>query len=342
MSLMRTRVLLHDDHVSHVSSTDFPHMYPNEDLSWNLDTFQQNFDVVIGSLEKDTMQFDLIGVDASIANAFRRILISEIPTMAIETIYYDNNSSILGDEILAQRLGLIPIDVDPREFVYRNGDGQTATDIDTIVFALQAKCTFNPAASITEVDPKAMYCNSSVFSSSLVWVPQGEQAERFAKKPIKPLYDDILIAKLRPGQEIDAVIHCIKGIGKEHAKWSPVGTASYRLLPDIQILKPITGADAHKFAKCFPPGTIEVEKQGKEEVAVVANPRKDTASRECLRYKEFQDKVRLTRVRDHFIFSIESTCALSPNVLFEEAIDVLINKCKHLKAELSVMNLDPN
>lgn len=35
--------------------------------------------------------------------------------------------------------------------------------------------------------------------------------------------------------------------------------------------------------------------------AKVTNPRKDTVSREVLRHKEFEDKVRLTRIRDHFI-----------------------------------------
>ena len=35
--------------------------------------------------------------------------------------------------------------------------------------------------------------------------------------------NDILIAKLRPGQEIDALLHCVKGIGQDHAKFSPVG-----------------------------------------------------------------------------------------------------------------------
>ena len=50
----------------------------------------------------------------------------------------------------------------------------------------------------------------------------------------KPLLDDILIAKMRPGQEIEMVLICEKGIGKTHAKWSPVCTAYYRLLPDIR------------------------------------------------------------------------------------------------------------
>ena len=41
-----------------------------------------------------------------------------------------------------------------------------------------------------------------------------------------PVHDDILIAKLRPGQEIDIVMHAVKGIGKDHAKFSPVGKIS--------------------------------------------------------------------------------------------------------------------
>jgi hypothetical protein len=125
---------------------------------------------------------------------------------------------------------------------------------------------------------------------------------------VRPIYPSILIAKLRPGQKIDVEMHAVKGRGKDHAKWSPVATASYRLLPDIQILRPICGADAEKFQKCFPDGVIGLRlvKQGASSVpeAYVKNARLDTMSRECLRHKEFDDKVRLTRVRDHFICKI--------------------------------------
>ncbi len=73
-----------------------------------------------------------------------------------------------------------------------------------------------------------------VYSGDLVWEPQGDQAEKYGDKGPKPIIDDILLLKLRPGQvcirllgnikkEIHAELHCQKGIGKEHAKWSPVG-----------------------------------------------------------------------------------------------------------------------
>lgn len=50
------------------------------------------------------------------------------------------------------------------------------------------------------------------------------------------VHDDILLAKLRPGQCIVLEGHCAKGVGKEHAKWSPVATAWYRLHPEVRLL----------------------------------------------------------------------------------------------------------
>jgi DNA-directed RNA polymerase alpha subunit len=55
------------------------------------------------------MVFDMTGIDVSLANAFRRILLSEVPTMAIEKVFVHNNTGVLRDELVAQRLGMIPI-----------------------------------------------------------------------------------------------------------------------------------------------------------------------------------------------------------------------------------------
>ena len=45
------------------------------------------------------------GISPAIANAFRRILIAEVPTMAIEKVFMVNNTSIVQDEVFAHRLG---------------------------------------------------------------------------------------------------------------------------------------------------------------------------------------------------------------------------------------------
>ncbi|KAI9362476.1 DNA-directed RNA polymerase [Zopfochytrium polystomum] len=334
----RTRVSLHKDHVSNVSSIDFPGNFPfsSEDLSWSMEKFQQNFKIVISRVGKDEMEFDLIGADASLANAFRRILISEVPTMAIESVFIYKNSSIVHDEVLCHRLGLIPINLDPRSFEFvgqENNNGPS--DVNTVVFKLNIKCDNNPNPTVGSLDPNDLYKNSTVYSRHLIPEFQGGQAEFFEGTTVGPVHGDIVIAKMRPGQQIQAEMHCQKGIGKEHAKWSPVATASYRLLPEIKILKPITGDLADKFSACFPKGVVEVftNKDGQKEARVV-NPRKDTVSREVLRHKEFEDKVRLSRIRDHFLFSIESTGALPPPVLFLEAVSVLHQKCSRVRDAL--------
>ena len=56
----------------------------------------------------------MVGIDTPFANAFRRILIADVPTMAVEEVFIYNNTSVMQDEVLAHRLGLLPINVDPR------------------------------------------------------------------------------------------------------------------------------------------------------------------------------------------------------------------------------------
>ncbi len=305
----RRRVDVEVDRVENVTSTDFPGHYPGEDHSWSIKKFKQSFKVDIHRLQDLEMEVDLIGCDASVANALRRILIAEVPTMAIETVYVTMNNSVIQDEVLAHRLGQIPIRAHPDRFRWfkKPSEGEQAepTDYDTVCLKLDVKCEFNKEADKDEKDPLKKYINAHVYSKALEWEPQGKQAEWFAGDLIRPVNDDIIIAKLRPGQEISCVMHCNLGVGQDHAKFSPVATASYRLLPTIDILSPITGADAEFFQTCFAHGVIDLKKTKDTKTAVVANPRKDTVSRECLRHDQFKDKVKLGRIRDHFMCMLQ-------------------------------------
>ena len=59
-------------------SSSFPGNYVGYDDSWNLEHFKDGFKVQVVSWNEDDMEFDMIGVDAAIANAFRRILLAEV------------------------------------------------------------------------------------------------------------------------------------------------------------------------------------------------------------------------------------------------------------------------
>lgn len=137
-------------------------------------------------------------------------------------------------------------------------------------------------------------------------------------------------------------------------------TAYYRMLPEIKLLREVTGKDAKLLKKCFSPGVIEVE-EGSDGVkrAVVADARYDTCSRIVYRYPELKDCVQIARIRDHFIcefscrmchvifhffpltffcmflsVNIESVGALPPHEIFLEAVKILQSKCQKYLKEL--------
>ncbi|KIW23222.1 uncharacterized protein PV07_11440 [Cladophialophora immunda] len=351
----RKTVGINAETVTNITSTDFPGHHAGEDNAWSLDRFENNLKILFHQNQTHEATFSLVGVDASVANAFRRILLADVNTLAIEKVYVQNNTSVIADEVLAHRLGLVPLKgnlegfkklkvfVEPHPDSGTKGTG--LTDRNTVVLKLKVKCERRPNANRNATEPEEKYINSSVYSRHITFAPEGIQQVLFAKEPIQAVSPDILIAKLRPGQEIDLVMHAHMSKGGDHAKFSPVATATYRLLPTITITKPILGADARKFQKCFPPGVIDLERvtpsdaasdesayhnREGDEKAVVKDPMRDTVSRECLRHEEFKGKVKLGRVQDHFIFNVESTGQFPSDVLFLESVDTLKKKAQRL------------
>jgi DNA-directed RNA polymerases I and III subunit RPAC1 len=224
--------------------------------------------------------------------------------------------------------------------------------MNSAVLNLHVKCGRNPDAPRDATEREDKFTHANVTSKDIVWDPQGTQADRFGNEPIAPINEEILIAKLRPDQEIELTMMAHLGKGADHAKFSPVATATYRLLPKIDILQPILGADARKFQQCFPKGVIDLERvtpsdaassitayhnREGDEKAVVKNTMLDTVSRECLRHDEFKGKVKLGRVQDHFIFEIESTGQFPSDVLFLESVDILKYKAKRVLRALDEM-----
>ncbi len=98
-------------------------------------------------------------------------------------------------------------------------------------------------------------------------------------------------------QEIEADLICIKGIGRTHAKWSPVSTAFYRLLPTIEFKQNISGEDAVELKKLCPMKVFDIEDSGN---AIVKNARLCSSCRECIRNPKFKDIIELQKVKDHY------------------------------------------
>uniref|UniRef100_A0A4W5NHF6 RNA polymerase I and III subunit C n=1 Tax=Hucho hucho TaxID=62062 RepID=A0A4W5NHF6_9TELE len=320
---IRDRVILGEFDIKNVHTTDYPGNYPGYDDTWNLKKFQKNFRIDVVQMDETSLEFDMVGIDAAIANAFRRILLAEVPTMAVEKVLIYNNTSIIQDEILAHRLGLIPIKADPRLFEYRNTGDEEGTEIDTIQLQLKIKCTRNPRATKDSADPRELYLNHM---GSNGWVNTHLRHILLKFVIFLTCSDGLILSSMFPGQD--------------HAKFSPVATASYRLLPEITLMETVEGEKAERLKRCFSPGVIEVENHGGKVVAKVVNSRLDTCSREVLRHDDLKNAVKLARVRDHFIFSVESTGILSPDVLVTEAIKVLMTKCQRFLSELDSTEME--
>ncbi|TYH58382.1 hypothetical protein ES332_D08G149400v1 [Gossypium tomentosum] len=294
LELQRSRVSCNKDAPIHTESIQYSGAYASMgiDNSSRLDRFSNNFRVEVVQLNKDDMEFDMIGIDAAIANSFRGILIAELPTMAIEKVLIANNTSIIQDEVLAHRLGLVPIRVDPRLFEYLSENDQP-NEKNTIVFKLHVQCKRGRPRITVKLDALKWLPNGSELvketrnaTSDSSSKPETytyfgcsqETIPEFVKNPIIPKYPDIIIAKLGPGQEIELEAHAVKGIGKTHAKWSPVATAWYRMLPELRI-------DCNCRRR-----------------ATVARPRVCTLCRECIRGDDWEKRVALRPVKDNFIY----------------------------------------
>ncbi|KAI5321339.1 PREDICTED: DNA-directed RNA [Prunus dulcis] len=352
IEFQRTRVDCKADAPIHTDTFQYSGAYSSMRVENSfLDNFCDNFRVEVIRLTEDEMEFDMIGIDPALANAFRRILISEVPTMAIEKVLIANNTSVIQDEVLAHRLGLIPIKADPRLFEY--AENNTASEKNTIVFKLHVRCERSGQ-------------RLSVKSKELIWLPNGsefplesqdsktgssskpktytsftcsqESLPEFSSNPIAPALGDILIARLGPGQEIELEAHAVKGIGKTHSKWSPVTPVWYKMLPEIVLLEDIEDQQAEKLVAICPVKVFDIEDIGKagKKRATVARPRACTLCRECIREgKGWENAISLRRKKDHFIFIIESSGVFPPEVLVTEAVKILEEKCDRVISDLS-------
>lgn len=305
----KDKVLLNEYGVQNVNSLNGFGVFPDQLKSYSTQNFQEKLKIEIISVadlhkadseEVDLIQlkngkniqienrkaldieFDIIGAEAALVNSFRRILLAEVPTVAFEKCYLYQNTSIVQDEILTHRLGLIPLKIDPRKLNYRPGDLPGVNEspnlidlddriFDTIRFQLHVKSHWkdgkkpdlfknnsakakiggtkllkdvqkhnnNPANKNNIITDKDLFEHSHVYSGDLEWVPLNEAQRQFFKDcPPRPVHDDILLARLRPDQEIKLVVDAVKGIGADHAKFSPVvGLAGVMLFQITYFLK---------------------------------------------------------------------------------------------------------
>nr|XP_027202244.1 DNA-directed RNA polymerases I and III subunit RPAC1-like [Dermatophagoides pteronyssinus] len=278
---------------------------------------KKKIQIKVTRLEEREIDFDLINSEFPFANAIRRILLAEVPTMAIEKVHLYRNTSELPDFALCHRLGLIPIKANNKEFEMRNSDEET--DRNTIYLSIDVQC------------PVEYGENLHVHSDSIQWQPIGDQAERFKTDPIRPVDLDILLMKLAPSQRIDAKLECHKGIGKEHAKYCPVAACFYRFVTEFYFdqSKQLDKNELETLRTFFPPGYLDFDQI--DETNGFPRIRNNRFNRSDFTMQSWnqslREKIIFETKNNTLAFTIESIGIIEPSELVIQSIDILKSKC---------------
>ncbi|MDG6222645.1 MAG: DNA-directed RNA polymerase subunit D [Candidatus Bathyarchaeota archaeon] len=271
--------------------------------------------VEIQIIEKTSeyMRFIVSGVNTPFVNALRRIILTEVPAMAIDEIVILENSSILTDEILSHRMGFIPL----------------KTDLDSYSLPEDCKCESEFGCSLCRanltLEIEANEKITTVYSGDII--PENPD--------IAPVSDKIPLAKLAQDQKIKMEAYARLGKGKKHAKWQPVSMCVYSYLPKIKI-DPKLCDSCGKCVKICPENILKQTDDGIK----VQNEINCTLCMDCVDAcpKDSATAVNVSWDDKTFIFKIESTGALPVERIVMEATKILDNEIKEFSNQLKKGN----
>jgi DNA-directed RNA polymerase subunit D len=235
-------------------------------------------------------------------------MLTEVPAMAIDEVVFLENSSILNDEVLAHRMGFIPL----------------KTDLDSYSLPEECKCESefgcNLCRSNLTLEAEATDKTITVYSADLK--PENPD--------IAPVSDKIPIAKLAPEQRIKFEAYARLGKGKNHAKWQPVSMSTYMHLPELKIDSKRCDA-CGKCVKVCPEGilisTAEGIKTQRENECTLCMDCADACPKD-------PSAVEVTWDKNAFVFKVESTGALPVERIVVEAVKILDKKVKEFSNQL--------
>ncbi|PIN88027.1 DNA-directed RNA polymerase subunit D [Candidatus Woesearchaeota archaeon CG10_big_fil_rev_8_21_14_0_10_32_24] len=239
------------------------------------------------------LTFLMKGTNEVFANTVRRLILDEVPTLAVEDVEIKENSSALFDEMLALRLGLLPIKTDLKSYRLPENEAEIAEK--------SARCTLQ----------------IKLKSSKKGDVLAGEAESSDPKCTF--VHEEMPVVRLLAKQKLDVTMTAVMGQGKEHVKWAP-GWAFYRKVADIKVGK----VDVEALAKINKDGVFKIS-AGK----VTVDQEKVYQSYLLEQYDNLEG-IDIT-YSDDIIFNLESWGQLSCKEILAEAADILINKVEEME-----------
>ena len=159
----------------------------------------------INILERDNNHIAVEFIDTPLqyVNALRRLSLSQVPTFAVDDVVILENSSVMHDEAIAHRLGLIPLRTDLERFVMPH-----LCDCKSTLGC--SKCKVLLVLDAESQDKTKVITSADLVSEDDV---------------VRPVNSEIPIVALAPGQKIKFEAYARLGTGKSHAKWQPTSVA---------------------------------------------------------------------------------------------------------------------
>lgn len=309
--------------------------------------------VEILSLQPHEIKFILSETDTSVANTVRRLMIAEVPTLTIDLVEYSENSTVLNDEYIAHRLGLIPLR-------YQPPDSMKGCDCsEAFIPHRECLCYEHCSRCSVELELDKTYTVSgdedvlaplTVTSRDLMSNNDCVQPAHFLSQEEQDEAQDegIAIVKMGPGQRLKFKAIARMGIAKEHTKWSPVAVATYRFWPEIYIndeqMATLTLEQKQELVDVCPDRILELD-EVTGEIKPVENAWDICTYTEDLKFAqhamkkrpEDDDFVTVTPSKDRFIFNVETTGAIDADECVLTALKVLKKRLNDLARELETI-----
>jgi DNA-directed RNA polymerase alpha subunit len=156
----------------------------------------------------NVLELEFTDASPAYMNTIRRAVMNDVPTLAIEVVEVRKNTSVMYDEMLCLRMGLLPLTTPVGDYAL-----PSAEEMETQEFSAKSSIV----ATLTAVGPCTVYAKDIKFKDSKV----------------KAVYPDTPLVKLLEGQEVELEAKVVLGTGKTHAKWSP-GLVYYHEIPKFK------------------------------------------------------------------------------------------------------------
>ena len=280
----------------------------------------------------------LTDTDRAFVNSIRRSLLSDTPKMAIDTVRFEmgtiemdgevwETTGPLPDEMIAQRLAMLPIPTRHDEFYF------------------QDSC---PNCSELVVEDRGCPLCTMLFTCKSFGSEEGRMVtagdmnflgeERLS---IPEKYHTIPITKLFRGQMIEFYATAVMGRGRDHAKWSPVCGIAFtpRYIGVINIAsraKILWDLGLTITAKDFDSNKVGARLEDIDKVAQLIDDLHHVGEG-TEESREFKDAITLEEVPREFILSFETDGSMTARVAFEKAIEELSGRFGNIEEDFKAV-----